>query len=158
VSENGYLRLVSAPRDVNHPLAYTDIRTIEIDYDAYANIGGIDVPNSDTYLGTLRFKLRSGASLVNFAWHESKAVITTDGRDITDDGVWKTIPNVLLYDGRIVSPNGGESYPIMSSQVVKFNTTKSAKVYIEFSSNSGLMWSRLTDTAIVSAVGINELT
>jgi hypothetical protein len=86
IPENGYLKLATAPR-TTHPLAYRNVRTIEIDYDAYANIGGINVTNQNTYLGTLRFKVNNGAGLVNFAWHESKAVLTTTGNDITDNGV-----------------------------------------------------------------------
>lgn len=80
-----YLKLNSAPNASNKE-GYKNIRTIEVDYDAFANIGGINVPLTKTYLGTLRFKTTSKTSIVKFTWHESKAVITTTGSNVTDDG------------------------------------------------------------------------
>jgi hypothetical protein len=148
---NGYLTLNSAPRTLNSQ-AYKDIRTIEIDYDATANIGGINCPNVATYLGTLRFKVKNGVGSVAFSWHNSKAVLTTKGEDITDDGIWDSISNILLYTGRIIQPNGGEEYSIRSTQIIKWTTTKDAKIHIDFSSNNGYNWQRLTDIAISSSL------
>ena len=147
--ENSYLQLYSAPRSLNS-LSYRDIRTIEIDYDLTENMGGINCPGVLTYLGTLRFRVKQGASVVSFSWHQSRAVLTTKGEDITDSGIWDTIPNILLYTGKILAPNGGEKYSILSSELIKWTANKDALVYLEFSSNNGYSWNRLNDSSISS--------
>ena len=60
----GYLTLRTAP--TNNTNAYNDIRSIEVDYDATNNIGGIEVPTIDTYLGTLRFVIKENANTIQF--------------------------------------------------------------------------------------------
>ncbi|MDR0927905.1 MAG: T9SS type A sorting domain-containing protein [Ignavibacteria bacterium] len=149
IPENGYLKLSSAPK-VGAANAYRNYKTIEIDYDAYSNLGGINVPSYDTYLGTLRFNVKKGAGIVAFHWHESRAVITTKGEDGTSDGIWDTIPAVLLYNATITQPNGGEDYQILTQQQVKWTTTGTADIHIYLSINNGITWMKLTDTAISS--------
>jgi hypothetical protein len=155
IPENGYLKLSSAPKSLTSD-AYKNIRSIEIDYDAYTNIGGINVPYQPTFLGTLRFKVKQNAGVVAFNWHESKAVFTTKGNNITNDGNWLDIPTILLYTGKILQPNGGEEYSVSSMQIIKWTTSKITKVFLEFSSNNGYNWQRLNDTAISSSIS-NEL-
>ena len=115
----GYMRLSSAPNN-NSANSYKNIRSIEVDYDAFNNIGGINVPNTNTYLGTLRFKVRNEAGVISFRWHESKAVLTTDGRNITDDGKWDSIPAILLYSLKLTQPNGGEQYSVLRKETVRW--------------------------------------
>jgi hypothetical protein len=149
IPQNGYLKLSSAP-NINNPKAYNNIRSIEIDYDAFANVGGINVPYINTYLGTLRFNVNKNAGVVAFHWHESKAVFTTKGANITDEGKWDTIPSVLLYSAKVITPNGGEKYSILSNKLITWTATADAKINVEFSSNNGVSWIKLNDTAVNS--------
>jgi hypothetical protein len=158
-NETGYMRLSSAPTTNSgaNSDTYKNIRTIEIDYDAFANIGGINVPTTNTYLGTLRFRVKNGAGILAFKWHESKAVLTTDGRDITDDGKWDSIPAVLMYKLKLTQPVGGEKYSVLRKETIKWTTTATVNtdIIIEFSSNSGASWSRLNSEENVSATSLS---
>ena len=148
IPDNGYLKLTSAP-NINKPNAYNNIRSIEIDYDAYANIKGINVPIKDTYLGTLRFKIKNGGTIA-FKWHESKVVITTKGQNITNNGDWIEIPPILLYNVQLTKPVGGENYAANKKQLITWQSNGSSEILIEFSSNSGATWSKV-NTNIVHA-------
>ncbi|MGI6369877.1 MAG: LamG-like jellyroll fold domain-containing protein [Candidatus Kapaibacterium sp.] len=145
--ENGYLKLQSAPLDKN---TQSNTRSIEIDYDAYANIGGINLPAEKTYLGTLCFKINKNQGVVVFNWHDSKAVLTTKGYNVTEYGNWQVIPHTPLYSVNIVSPNGGEKYAQKTKQTITWTTTNSANIFLEFSHNGGVTWRRLNDSAISS--------
>jgi len=148
--EVGYseLRTAPTPSAVN-PLP--EVRTIEVDYDAFANLGGVRVPNAKTYLGTLRFRIKDSKGVVSFAWHDSKVVITTDARDATPFGQFVTIPSFLLYTAQLTSPIGGEKYSQNKKQTIRWTSDGTSPVFIEFSSNSGAEWSRLNTDPISAA-------
>lgn len=142
-----YSKLRSAPDStaINRLLG---VRTIEIDYGMNSGKPGIVVPKTETYLGTLRFKLINKNSSVSFAWHESSTVNAVDGQGVTEFGKFKTINSLLLYTGAITFPNGGENFLPQRKVDVKWTTTGSAKVYVEYSTNAGLNWARIKDSAV----------
>lgn len=147
----GYSNLRTAPTAASvNPLP--EVRTIEVDYDAFANLGGVNVPSVSTYLGTLRFNIKDKKGIVNFAWHDSKVVITTDGRDATEYGTFEVIPSFLLYNAEVQSPNGGEKYAQKKKQTIKWISNGTAPVFIEFTSNAGTNWTKL-NTEQVAANG-----
>lgn len=146
----GYAFLTSAPEaGVSKPIP--EVRTIEVDYDAFANLGGVSVPYEKTYLGTLRFKLKRRDNIVKFEWHESNAVHSTDERLVTPDGDFKEIKALLLYNALLETPNGGETFGQKRNTEIKWNSQGTAKVNIEFSSDGGNSWTQLnTDPVNVS--------
>ena len=143
----GYATLRTAPTpDAVDPLP--DVRTIEIDYDAYANLGGLPVPYEKTYLGTLRFELKDNKNSVVFRWHESCAVHTTKNQIVTEYGDFRQIPILLMFTAKITNPNGGEKINQGKNYQIKWTANGGDKVQIEFSSNSGDTWLRITEEEI----------
>ena len=143
----GYATLRTAPTpDAVDPLP--DVRTIEIDYDAYANLGGLPVPYEKTYLGTLRFELKDNKNSVVFRWHESCAVHTTKNQIVTEYGDFRQIPILLMFTAKITNPNGGEKINQGKNYQIKWTANGGDKVQIEFSSNSGDTWMRITEEEI----------
>ncbi|MDD3124599.1 MAG: T9SS type A sorting domain-containing protein [Candidatus Kapabacteria bacterium] len=146
-AEVGYADLRTAPTaDAIDPLP--DVRTIEIDYDAYANLGGLPVPREKTYLGSLLFKLKSKNGAVTFTWHDSKSVHTTNNQLATEYGKFITIDPIMLYSAALTSPNGGEKLSQGRKQNVTWTTNGDALVSIYFTSNRGITWEKITETPI----------
>ena len=105
--EIGYDDIRTAPKDgASDPLP--DVRTIEIDYDAFEMLPGAAVPTTETYFGSLKFGIKNYDGPIIFDWHPSTAVITVDHEIITDDGDFEDIDPILPYEAEIIKPNGGE--------------------------------------------------
>lgn len=147
----GYSQLRSAPNN-NSENPLLDVRSIEVDYDAFANLGGESVPDTSTFLGTLRFKLVNKNSSIAFSWYNSTAVLTTDGRDATKFGKFLTIDGLMLYSTKIVFPNGGEQLSPKKKATIKWTSTGSANIFLEYSTNAGADWSRINVDPIDAAV------
>jgi len=145
----GYSYLRSAPID-SAENSLPNVRTIEVDYDAYANLPGKLVPRNWTYLGTLKFKIRPQATAVYFKWHESTSVHTTDSLIITGDGIFIEIPSKLLYVASVETPNGGEKYGAGKLVNIKWNTDfkYDVDVFVEYSTNGGIDWIRVDSVSV----------
>lgn len=152
VPAKGYAQSTSGPLlGSDKPIA--DLRTIEIDYDAYANKGGVVVPNTKTYLGTLHFTIKDAREPITFDWHFSTAVLATNGSTVTPKGDFQAIKPLLLYTAAIVSPNGGERLRANKSYPVKWSNGSSSlgkakSVNIEFSADMGKTWQAVTTSPV----------
>jgi len=145
-----YSRLRSAP-DITKQNRYKDIRSIEIDYDINIINGGKLVPGIATFLGTLRFKLIKKNVPVQFAWHSSTSLHSTDSSIINQYGTFEQITTVFPYAVKLTSPNGRETY--ISGRNANANwdyTGNNAPVRVELSTNNGSNW-QLQNTANVTA-------
>lgn len=148
-SSKGYAPMRSAPNaNAQNPLP--NVRTIEIDYDAYANLPGAIVPRDSTYLGTLKFVLKNRNSVVKFDWHYSTSVHSVDKEVITKDGTFEDIPPLLLYSAQLNSPNGGEEFGTKRKVIINWNSNGSANVNIklEYSSNAGVTWQLINNDVV----------
>ncbi len=153
----GYSALRTAPTSkAENPLP--NVRTIEVDYDAYANLGGESVPNEKTYLGTLRFSIKNKKGALQFAWHDSKIVLTTDNRDATQYGIFETIPSILMYKAEMISPNGGEKLSPKRKYKARWNTDGKSDVYLELSTDAGVTWKKLNSDPLAVDVKTFEWT
>ena len=138
--DKGYAPLRTAPRDESD-LRLKDVRTIEVDYDAFADLGGEAVPYEKTFLGTLRFGIKDKNSKIKFEWHYATSVHTTEGYIVTEDGMFGIIPSIRLYDIDLVYPDGGESFSPGNEIPIKWLTNAGdLETDIEFSSNAGNTW------------------
>ncbi|MCX6155970.1 MAG: T9SS type A sorting domain-containing protein [Candidatus Kapabacteria bacterium] len=145
----GYTYISSAPTDTaSHQLP--EVRTIEIDYDAFLNPSGIPLPDTNIFLGTLRFQIKNKNGVAAFSWDSCTSVHTTNGDIITTSGKFDSIKTVPLYSISLINPNGGESLTPMKSYQINWTTTASAQVYLEFSSDGGFSWSRIINNSILS--------
>lgn len=146
-SEVGYASVRTAPTaDAINPIP--EVRTIEIDYDAFANLGGTAVPYEKTYIGSLNFNLKTKNGAVTFTWHDSKSVHTTDRRLATPMGNFININPIMLYSAGLINPNGGEKLSQGRKQNITWNTNGDAMVFIEFSPDKGITWQKINSTAI----------
>jgi hypothetical protein len=144
----GYGKLTSAPKEETvDPIPY--IRTIEIDYDAYAEKPGQILPNDQTYIGTLKFKIIQPLTQFNFDWY-NVAVHTTDGRIITDDGTFEPIPPVMIGENAsILVPNGGETWRAGKLYTIQWSEPNSEGfVYLEFSMDGGKTWDKINPNPV----------
>lgn len=132
--------------------AQVNLRTIDINFDNYplANKPGIGLPTSDTYLGTLRFRIIDNAKNFNFKWNNATVVYTVDGNDVTADGNFLVIPSINLESPvNLIFPNGGEQ--LMAGRpysIAWTNSPVSKLVYIDFSKDAGNTWERITASPI----------
>ncbi len=126
------------------------LRTIEIDYDAYTELPGQFVPAEKTYLGTLRFSVVTASNIYPFEWHKITVVHTTDGRDVTGDGDFEDITDPeVTFTSVIRIPNGGEAWRSGRMYTITWSKpTIDKPVYIEFSTDNGATWSRITSTPV----------
>jgi hypothetical protein len=143
----GYSALRGAPTNGASD-AIPELRTLEIDYDAFANLGGTAVPREKTYLGSLIFKLKNKNSAITFKWHPSVSVHTTEGRIATPEGTFMPINPLLLYSAGLTNPNGGEKLSQNKNQNVTWNTNGDAQIFVEFSEDKGVTWTKLNETPI----------
>ena len=143
----GYADLNSAPEEgVSNPLP--DVRTVEIDYDAYANLGGLPVPYEKTYIGSLRFAIKDTNSPITFEWHASTSVHTTKAEIVTPYGEFCPIKNLLFYEAELIQPNGGESLNPDMQYPIKWNSEANAQIRLEYSINEGDEWLPVMDHAV----------
>jgi hypothetical protein len=148
----GYDGVAKSAPTLGAERAIADMRTIEISYDAspLSNKPGLAVPNTNTYLGTLRFKIKNADRPVVFTWHWNRAVFSTGHENITDNGDWRAIPPVLTYTANITIPNGGEKWRSGRKYAVQWNGTGNADVSLEYSLNNGTTWTKF-GTAVSGA-------
>lgn len=127
-----------------------NLRTIEIDYDAFARLAGVNVPAGRVKIGTLNFSVRKESFEYSFQWHKSTAVLTTKNENITTDGKFDEIrPINTVRTATITTPNGGEDFKAgRAYQVTWTQPNKPATVYVEYSVDNGNTWSRANDKAM----------
>lgn len=132
--------------------AQVNLRTIDINFDNYplARKAGIGLPTSDTYLGTLRFRIIDNAKNFNFKWHNATVVYTVDGNDVTADGKFLVIPSINLESPvTLIFPNGGEQLIAGRPYSITWtNSPVSKLVYVDFSKDAGNTWERVTSSPI----------
>lgn len=151
--EKGYVNLRTAPRD-DSDQRFNDVRSIEVDYDAYANPGGELVPYEDTFIGTLRFGIKDKNNKISFDWHYSTSVHTTDGFIVTEKGNFGVIPSIRLYDVDLIYPDGGESFSPNSIANIKWTSNATNRdMKIQFSSNGGNTWYPVNEQQVLMAAG-----
>ncbi len=143
-SDLGYDGLAKSAPALGAERAIPDLRTIEISFDAspLSKKPGLAVPNTNTYLGTLRFKIKNSNRPVVFTWHWDRAVLTTAHENITDNGDWRVIPPVLTYTASVTIPNGGEKWRAGRRYSIQWNGTGSANVSLEYSLDNGANWTK----------------
>lgn len=148
----GYARSYSAPRSgVDKPLP--NVRTIEIDYDQYAQRHGVAVPETQTLVGTLRFFIKERTGILAFRWHQSTAVHTADGEDVTDNGTFAPIKPILFFTAQVLQPNGGEQWRPNRPYEIQWIHTSTEKVLVEFSTDGGNTWHRVVEQSVDPSTG-----
>jgi hypothetical protein len=147
-ADKGYQGLASAPTvnaPANHPL-----RSLELFYDAFARKNGTNVPSAKTYVGTLRFAVKRSDRAIAFNWDNVK-VIATNGTEVTSGGTFETIKPILTYTASMTVPNGGERFRPSRALNVQWKTAATAPVHVEFSTDNGATWVRITSSPIVAS-------
>lgn len=144
----GYNAMYSAPRtNADQPL--NNVRTIEVDYDAYSRKGGEAVPTEKTYLGTLRFELLNNAGSVSFKWHKSASVYGSQLESLTGAGDFKPVNGIMLYSATVTAPAVGARLGMGRTYPVTWTTTgNNATVFVEYSTDGGNSWVRMMEKAI----------
>ncbi len=143
----GYNVMYSAPRD-NADQALPDVRTIEVDYDAYARKGGLPVPNTAQAVGTLRFELLAPSSSVGFSWYKGTSVLGAQSEGLTQYGTFNTIKALIMYTASISAPTVSSKLATGRKTTVKWTTNGDADVYLEYSTDNGVSWTRSNTTAV----------
>ncbi|HPI19004.1 MAG TPA: T9SS type A sorting domain-containing protein [Candidatus Kapabacteria bacterium] len=146
-STKGYRSVWSAPLDTAKN-KLEGVRTIEIDYDNFTNLGGELLTLKKTYIGTLRFSILKRDEIVSFNWHESSDIHSTDDEIITERGVFNLINPLLLYSLSITKPTSSEVLPANEQYSITWTTDGKSSAYIDFSSDNGMLWSRITYSPI----------
>ncbi len=143
----GYVEMSSAP-DANVENPIEKVRTIEVDYITTSGLPGENVPDTKTYLGTLRFKLTNPVGRVIFKWHESTALHSVKGKVITPYGKFETIDPIILFHAELTAPNGGEQLSQDRDYNITWNSNGTSGAYLDFSYDGGVEWERINDEAI----------
>ncbi len=148
----GYDGLAKSAPALGVERAIADMRTIEISFDAspLSKKTGLAVPNTNTYLGTLRFKIKNTDRPVVFTWHWNRAVYSTARENVTENGDWRAIPPVLGYSASVTLPNGGEKWRSGRKYSIQWNGTGNADVALEYSTDNGANWTKF-GTAVSGA-------
>lgn len=150
----GYLETFSAPyANAKDPI--TDLRTIDIDYNIYDQVRkpGANVPNSATYMGTLRFKVINMNEGIFLNWHPITVVYTTNGQNVTAQGTFEPIPAVVLDKVATVTyPNGGEELEAGSLYTITWSApSQKAYFHLDYSTDNAHTWNRITTTPVMSS-------
>ncbi len=143
----GYNVMYSAPKD-NADRALADVRTIEVDYDAFSRKGGLAVPSAATYVGTLRFQLLNTASSVGFTWYKGTTVLGAQSEGLTQYGTFTTINGLIMYTASISTPTLSQKVATGRTTTVNWTTNGDADVYVEYSTDNGSTWVRTTQSAV----------
>ncbi len=143
----GYNIMYSAPKD-NADRALADVRTIEVDYDAFSRKGGLPVPTTSQYLGTLRFQIINTSSSVNFTWYKGTSVIGSQSEGLTQYGNFSTVGGLVMYNASITAPTVSEKIATNRKYAVTWTTNGDASVYVESSTDNGTTWTRQSQTAV----------
>jgi hypothetical protein len=85
-----------------------------------------------------------------FKWHKLSAVLTVDGKNITNDGNWEVIPAINVARKAMVTlPNGGESWTAGRLYTIEWTRPTSASlVYLDYSIDDGATWIRINSSPI----------
>ncbi len=152
-------KMFSAPLE-NSTNPIPNLRTIEIDYDAFARLEGVNVPTGRVKIGTLNFAVRKESFEYAFKWHSSTAVLTTKNENVTTDGKFvEIVPINTVKTASITSPNGGEDFKAGKSYPVTWNKPNQlATVFVEFSIDNGNTWTKANETAINVMLGTYDWT
>ncbi len=147
----GYFPLFTSPKPTaKDPVS--NLRTIDVDYDIYSDNqkSGSLVPHSQTYLGTLKFKVISPKDAYSFKWHFSTVVYKTTGENVTGDGDFLPITPIFMNKAiTVVFPNGGEQLTGGRPYDVKWTKpTNDVMGYVDFSTDNGSSWVRITSSPI----------
>ncbi len=143
----GYVEMSSAPdENVDNPLE--SVRTIEVDYITTSDLPGETVPNTKTYLGTLRFKLTNPVGRVIFNWHESTALHSINGKIVTPYGEFETIDPIILFNASVTAPNGGEQLSQDRPYDITWNSNGTSGTFLEFSYDGGVEWERINSEPV----------
>ena len=141
----GYASNYSAPQpNVKYPMA--GVKSIEIDYDAYTQKSGQVVPNSRTYLGTLRFKVIKSTDVYAFDWHNSTAVLSTTGQNMNKYGDFRVIkPVIVQRDAKVLTPNGSEDWDAGALYTITWTKPNTnSQVNVEYTTDNGNTWNRIS--------------
>lgn len=147
----GYGSLFTNPEErTKDPIS--DIRTIDVDYDAYTMYTGQTVPQEKTYLGTLKFKIINEADFFDFKWHDITVVYSTTSDNVTGYGIFDPIEPIFNNKSAFVTiPNGGEDW--RSGRLYSISWTEPSKdvmVWIDFSADGGATWTRINEEPVSS--------
>ncbi|GAB5464665.1 MAG: hypothetical protein Kapaf2KO_01010 [Candidatus Kapaibacteriales bacterium] len=153
-SVKGYGNIYSAPTlSTKNPI--NNYRTIEIDYDAYANLRGTNVPFNNSVLGTLVFNVKDpNATKFDFDWAHT-VVLDVDGKDITPYGNFLRIsPINTIVPLELITPNGGEEWKDGIANYIRWALpSEETQVMIEGSVDFGATWFMITNTPVSSNEG-----
>lgn len=138
-SSVGYSQLKYAPRGVVAN-QLPDVVSIEVDFDARGGFNGIAVPSQRTYVGTLRFELKSPSAPAIFKWFRSTAVHTADGRLITGNGDFVDITPIITAGVLITAPNGGETIMGGQPSTITWDNNEAEAIKLQLSVNNGGTW------------------
>lgn len=147
----GYFPTFTSPMpETENPIS--NVRTIDVNYDRFSESvkPGQLVPHEATYLGTIRFKIVASKNIYRFSWHRITGVLTTDGRNVTGNGDFEPIqPIITNKPVSIIFPNGGEILNAGRPYFISWTKpTSEVPVYIDFTSDNGASWSRLTTNPV----------
>lgn len=149
-SARGYNNMYSAPRnDADRSLE--GVRTIEIDYDAFARRGGEAVPTTKTYLGTLRFEMIGTPASLGFKWHQSTSVLDAQGLGLTESATLKPINGLVMYSASITAPAQNARIASGRNITTQWTATVEAPVYVEVSADNGSTWTRVRQESVLSS-------
>lgn len=150
-STKGYGNIYSAPTlSTKNPI--NNYRTIEIDYDAFANLSGTNVPYENSILGTLVFDVTDmNATKFDFNWAHT-VVLDVDGADITEYGNFLNINSInTVLPLELLTPNGGEEWKEGIANYIRWTRpSEPTEVLIEASVDYGATWFMVTGDAISS--------
>ncbi len=150
----GYATNYAAPQpNVKQPTA--GVKSIEIDYDAYTQKSGQVVPNSRSYLGTLKFKVIKATDVYAFNWYKATAVLSTDGRNMNEFGDFRVIkPVIVQRDADVLTPNGGEEWDAGALYTITWTKPNTnSQVNVEYTTDNGNTWNRISAAAIDVVAG-----
>jgi len=146
--DKGYVDVVKSAPDEFTPSPLPNIRTIEVNYDAFSKRSGEVVPNTNAYLGTLRFEIKDTDRPISFKWETwASAIFETEGKNITSDGDFRAIPALLSYTANIMIPDGGERWRANRQYNIEWSGNSSATVLIEYSLDGGQNWMTVGEAA-----------
>ncbi len=154
-SKLGYTSQLRSAPEKNTVGRISNIQSIEIDYDISTPNGGKVVPNTPTFLGTLRFKLLKKNVPIIARWSNSTSIHTVDSAKINDRARIDSVPIVFPYKVSLLSPKGGER--LISDRQISLTWSFSginSPLRIEYSTNNGASWLSLSSSTINSEIGL----
>ncbi len=153
-STKGYGNVYSAPTlSTKNPI--NNYRTIEIDYDAFANLQGTNVPFENSLLGTLVFEVTDmNATKFDFDWAHT-VVLDVNGENLTPYGQFLNINSInTVLPLELITPNGGEQWKDGIANYIRWSQpSNDTQVMIEGSVDYGATWFMITGTPVSTVDG-----